>query len=298
MGGLLLLSALFQLALATLFVYLAYSDLRARRQFSQRMGSGPRPAAGNRGVLRGIGGSSLGRRALNMDSETQQLLIRLGWRKTSQQSLFSAIQLGTPVVLLILTVLVQIILEKPLQPVWIAPIFAVGIGYLIPKRWLAWAAKNRQEQLAEEVTTFIPLIRILFDVGMTVEQALRVLSKESERILPHLSSELRQVLARVDAGLELGRELHDMALMLDVDEVTDCVVILEQLIVQGGGAMVSLLRLKELIDDRHHTALEERISKLSGKMSVVMMVFLFPALLIVLAGPGFIAIVGALGELR
>lgn len=298
MGGLLLLSALFQLGLAALFVYLAYSDLRARRQFSQRMGSGPRPATGGGGVLRGIGGSSLGRRALNMDSETQQLLIRLGWRKTSQQSLFSAIQLGTPVVLLILTVLVQIIVEKPLQPVWIAPIFAVGIGYLIPKRWLAWAAKNRQEQLADEVTTFIPLIRILFDVGMTVEQALRVLSKESERILPHLSSELRQVLARVDAGLELGRELHDMALMLDVDEVTDCVVILEQLIVQGGGAMVSLLRLKELIDDRHHTALEERISKLSGKMSVVMMVFLFPALLIVLAGPGFIAIVGALGELR
>jgi len=27
-------------------------------------------------------------------------------------------------------------------------------------------------------------------------------------------------------------------------------------------------------------------------------VFLFPALLIVLAGPGFIAIVGALGEMR
>ena len=148
------------------------------------------------------------------------------------------------------------------------------------------------------MTTFIPLLRILFDVGMTVEQGLRVLAKEAEGILPNLSAELRQVLARVDAGLELGRELRDMAAALEVYEVTDCVVILEQLIVQGGGAMASLLRLKELIDDRHHTALEERVSKLSGKMSVIMMVFLFPALLIVLAGPGFIAIVGALGEMR
>lgn len=296
MGGLLLLSALLQLLLALLFIYLVYGDLRARRQFNQRMGTISRVSGG--GMMRGIGGSSLGRRTLSMDSETVQLLNRLGWRKRSQQSMFSAIQLGTPIVLLLLVVIVQLLLNKAPQPIWLAPVFALGIGYLLPKRWLAWAAKSRQERLAEEVTTFIPLLRILFDVGMTVEQGLRVLAKESEGILPNLSAELRQVLTRVDAGLELGRELHDMAALLEVYEVTDCVVILEQLIVQGGGAMASLLRLKELIDDRHHTALEERVSKLSGKMSVIMMIFLFPALLIVLAGPGFIAIVGALGELR
>lgn len=296
MSALLILSALLQLALALLFLYLAYADLRARRQFSQRMGTLSRVSGG--GVMRGIGGSSLGRRTLSMDSETLQLLNRLGWRKRSQQSMFSAIQLGTPIVLLAVVLIVQLLMSRPAQPVWLAPVFALGIGYLLPKRWLAWAAKNRQEALAEEVTTFIPLLRILFDVGMTVEQGLRVLAKEAETILPNLSAELRQVLGRVDAGLELGRELRDMAAALEVYEVTDCVVILEQLIVQGGGAMASLLRLKELIDDRHHTALEERVSKLSGKMSVIMMMFLFPALLIVLAGPGFIAIVGALGELR
>ncbi|PZW65931.1 tight adherence protein C [Pseudomonas sp. URMO17WK12:I1] len=296
MSALLLLSALLQLVLALLFLFLAYADLRARRQFSQRMGTLSRMSGG--GVMRGIGGSSLGRRTLSMDSETLQLLNRLGWRKRSQQSMFSAIQLGTPIVFLALVLFVQLLMSRPPQPAWLAPVFALGVGYLLPKRWLAWAAKNRQEALAEEVTTFIPLLRILFDVGMTVEQGLRVLAKEAETILPNLSTELRQVLTRVDAGLELGRELRDMAAALEVYEVTDCVVILEQLIVQGGGAMASLLRLKELIDDRHHSALEERVSKLSGKMSVIMMMFLFPALLIVLAGPGFIAIVGALGELR
>jgi tight adherence protein C len=73
-------------------------------------------------------------------------------------------------------------------------------------------------------------------------------------------------------------------------------VILNQLIHQGGGAMKSLLSLKQLIDDRRLTRLQEYISKLSAKMSVVMMVFLFPALLIVLAGPGFMAISKALAS--
>lgn len=61
--------------------------------------------------------------------------------------------------------------------------------------------------------------------------------------------------------------------------------------------MSSLLSLKELIDDRRMTTLQERVSKMSAKMSIVMMVFLFPALLIILAGPGFIAIIQALGDM-
>ena len=62
-----------------------------------------------------------------------------------------------------------------------------------------------------------------------------------------------------------------------VDEFTDTCVILQQLIHQGGGAMKSLLTLKALLDDRRLTRLQEYISKMSAKMSVVMMLFLFPA---------------------
>ncbi len=74
--------------------------------------------------------------------------------------------------------------------------------------------------------------------------------------------------------------------------------ILQQLLHQGGGAMKSLQALKQLLDDRRLTRMQEFISKMSAKMSVVMMVFLFPALLIVLAGPGFIAISKAIGHLK
>ena len=63
-----------------------------------------------------------------------------------------------------------------------------------------------------------------------------------------------------------------------------------------GGAMKSLQALKALLDDRRLTRMQEYISKMSAKMSVVMMVFLFPALLIVLAGPSFIAISRAFGS--
>ncbi|GAB7532600.1 type II secretion system F family protein [Pseudomonas sp. 3A(2025)] len=246
--------------------------------------------------LRLLGDTRLGHRVISMDSETQDLLNRVGWRRASKRSLFAACQIGVPIGLLGVTLAVQFLFYKDIEQPIVAPMFAVGLGYILPKRILAAAAKYRQKQVVVEISTFIPLLRILFESGMAVEQALRVLSNEGKDLLPVLSEEIRLILIRVDSGLELGEELRKTSGLLAVDEFSDTCVILNQLIHQGGGALRSLLALKQLIDDRRLTRLQEYISKLSAKMSVVMMLFLFPALLIVLAGPGFIALSHALGS--
>ena len=246
--------------------------------------------------LRAVGSSKVGQRSVSLDNETQALLTRLGWRTASQRSLFAAFQVGTPVVLAGLVFVGHKVFYPDAGNLGVALLFGLAIGYLIPKRLLALAAARRQQQIANEVSTFIPLLRILFESGMAVEQALRVLSQEGQQLLPVLTGELRLVLARVDSGLELGQELQKTASLLAVDEFDDTCVILQQLIQQGGGAMKSLQALKALLDDRRLTRMQEYISKMSAKMSVVMMVFLFPALLIVLAGPSFIAISRAFGS--
>lgn len=246
-------------------------------------------------LLLQLGRSRIGQRLLSLDSETQQLLSRIGWRRANRRALFTALQLGTPLVFLALVLLWQLLFGSPLRHAWLLPVLSIGAGLLLPKRLLAFAAARRQRQLAAEISTFIPLLRILFDSGLTVEQALRVLSIEGRTIMPNLSLELSNVLSRVDSGLELAEQLQQLDRHLAVDEVRDCLVILQQLIRQGGGAMSSLLALKQLLDQRRLTGMQEHISKLSAKMAVVMMVFLFPALLIVLAGPGLSAISRALG---
>ena len=243
--------------------------------------------------MRAVGSSKFGQRSVSMDSETQVLLNRVGWRTASQRSLYAAFQIGTPVAFAGLIFLGHELFFPGSGNLMLVLLFALALGYLIPKRMLAYVAKKRQQEVAVEVSTFIPLLRILFESGMAVEQALRVLSLEGRQLLPVLTAELRVMLARVDSGLELSQELNKTAALLDVDEFNDTCVILQQLIQQGGGAMKSLQALKELLDDRRMTSLEEYISKMSAKMSVVMMVFLFPALMIVLAGPSLMAIARA-----
>ncbi|WP_371135552.1 type II secretion system F family protein [Pseudomonas sp. PD9R] len=288
-----LLSSLLFL-MASLLLFSVVLELRRRaRQVVQRL-DGKTPGAHRFSQwLHVLGASRIGQQSVKLDNETQTLLNCLGWRSTRKRALYAAFQVGVPVLALALSLLIQELFFMHVVNPWLAPAFATGIGYLLPKRLLAAAAHQRQKKLAIEISTFIPLLRILFESGMAVEQSLRVLSNEGKQLLPTLTHELRLVLARVDSGLELGDELNKASRLLAVDEFTDTCVILQQLIHQGGGAMKSLLALKLLLDDRRLTRLQEYISKMSAKMSVVMMLFLFPALLIVLAGPGFTALARA-----
>lgn len=287
-----LLSALLLLLAAGLLFAAGIRALIQRRTLLYRMGS---ERSSRQRAFAHLGRETMGRWRWNLDPEVTQLLNQLGWRRPGKRAVFFAVQLGLPLVSVLIAGVLFALGDG--EGMVFTLIFAAGIAFLLPKRWLARAVKQRQERLGTEVSTMIPLLRMLFDVGMTVEQALRALVNEGDGILPELCSELNWVLSRVDAGLDLGAELQQMAVLLDVDEVTDCVTILEQLLRQGGGAMASLLSLKQLLDERRMTALQEKVSKMSAKMSVVMVAFLFPALLIVLGGPGFIAIFKALGGL-
>ena len=288
-----LLCAVLLLAGCALLLSQWVRQRRRQRLVEQRLQGRAREPDALGGWLQRLGNSRLGQRSLNLDSETRQLLDRVGWRRSRQRSLFAAVQVGLPFCLMGAGVVVQEVFFRETRSPWLFPLMGLGLGYLVPKRVLAWLAVRRQRQVAQEVATFIPLLRILFESGMAVEQSLRVLSNEGKLLMPTLTHELRLVLARVDSGLELGDELHKVTRLLAVDEFTDTCVILQQLLHQGGGAMKSLLSLKQLLDDRRLTRLQEYISKMSAKMSVVMMLFLFPALLIVLAGPAFTAIARA-----
>ncbi|MCU1723982.1 type II secretion system F family protein [Pseudomonas sp. 5P_5.1_Bac1] len=290
--ALLISAALFLLTFVLLVVHLARQHRREQLVATRLQGRASAELARD-GWLERLGSSALAQRALSLDGETRLLLDRIGWRRTRQRSLFAALQIGVPLCAVLIAVLVQQFFYADSKTPWMLPMFALGIGYLLPKRILAYVAARRQQQIADEVSSFIPLLRILFDSGLAVEQSLRILGTEGRQLLPVLSQELQLILVRVDSGLALAPELEKTAKLLSVDEFNDTCVILQQLLTQGGGAMKSLLALKQLLDDRRLTRLQERISKMSGKMSVVMMVFLFPALLIVLAGPGLTALARA-----
>lgn len=179
------------------------------------------------------------------------------------------------------------------------PMFQSGfagltIGFIGSRKVLRWLAERRRQAIREEMPIVLNLMRLLFDAGLSLEHTLKAIGEQGKHITPHLASEFSWVLQRIQHGQERGDALEDMARRLDVDELTATVSILKQAARYGGNLRDSLMRYIKLMEDRRMTELRDKVGKMSAKMSVVMMLFMFPALILFLAGPGFMAVVRTL----
>lgn len=245
-----------------------------------------------RGVVRRMGHSKLARWLPNIEHiETVQLLKQAGWYSAGGRSFFYMATWLTPLTLTFAALIYFLARFGELdQQAWAMVFIFATLGYLLPKHILRRRAKERRSKLSREMPTAIYLLRMLFDAGLSIEHALRVLQQEGQLLTPELATELSKVLRQIDAGLEPADALSEMAAPLEVNELNDLVAILKQVSRHGGNIRETLVQFAQLMEERQLSALREYVNVLSGKMSVVMMVFLFPALLIFLAGPGFMAL--------
>jgi len=292
----LLLIVLLSVLLLVAAQYQSHSaDIATQRRFYELLEKNSGDAAAERswarGVVRRMGHSGLARWIPKIEQhETVQLLRQAGWYTTTGRALFYLSVWVVPI-LLMLVVFIYVLAAGSLNQETLAQLFMAGaLGFLLPKNVLRRAAKARRQTLSMEMPTAVHLLRMLFDAGLSTEHALRVLHTEGKLLTPELSKELRVALRQVDAGLDPADALAEMAAPLEVNELTDTVAILKQVSRHGGNIRETLVKFAKLMEDRQLSALREYVNVLSGKMSVVMMVFLFPALLIFLAGPGFMAL--------
>lgn len=227
--------------------------------------------------------------------EMRTLLTQAGWYDRETRMLVKGGLFLSPFLTAFITAVMALGAEW--NTVRIAEVILMGFvaGLLLPRYLLRYLAGRRRELIIEEVPVMVRMISVLFEAGLSLEVTLKTLRDNGSGILPNLSVEIGRMLVRVESGMDRVEALELMARELDIQELTDAVSVLSHTAVAGGSVRQSLARIAELIEDRNRTRLRERVGRLSAKMTVVMVVFLFPALFIFLAGPGLVAIAKALG---
>ena len=148
-----------------------------------------------------------------------------------------------------------------------------------------------------EVPLLIHLLVLLFESGLATRQALSSIVREGEGVLPELGREFDLVVRQVEAGADLGDTLRNLCDVLPVDDLVTVLGILRQVERYGGELREPLLETLKAIEEQRGYELRERVNLMSGRMTLVMVLFFFPALMIFVAGPAFLAIIIALDKL-
>jgi len=236
-------------------------------------------------------------RLTDADGETARLLIQAGWRDLESRVGYYVFQAVTPVVLVGLAICGWLFIGgEYFQPPWVYAIFALAVilSMLLPRMVLRSIAGSRQQRIRKEVPLFVHLLIMLYDAGLSTRQAFTNLVREGQGVLPELGKEIQVALRQIEAGADSSEVLRALGDALQVDDFTSILGVMRQVDRYGGEIREPLHDALKVIEERQALDLRERVNLISGRMTVVMVLFFFPGLLLFIAGPAFVSILKAL----
>jgi tight adherence protein C len=172
-----------------------------------------------------------------------------------------------------------------------------AIGFMAPKWVLGRIAAGRRERAATELPLFIDLLRLLQGVGLSLDQSLQIMATDFLHVLHVLGYELGIANAQYSQGRTREHSLHRLATLHKNENLRGLVSLLVQVDRHGGAVQEPLRVFSDRLRESRRSEMKERIGKITVKMTGVMVTTLLPALVIVTAGPGFIAIFRSLGTI-
>jgi tight adherence protein C len=167
-------------------------------------------------------------------------------------------------------------------------LFAVGgglLGYLLPDTFVTMKTRSRRDRIGADLPNALDLLAVSVEAGLGFDAAV---ARLCERIGGPLAEELRLLLQEMRIGESRENALKKLAARTDVPVIGSFVRAMVQAD-QLGMSIGRILRV-QANDARlkRQAAAEERAMKAPVKMLIPTVLFIFPAMFLVILGPAFI----------
>ena len=178
---------------------------------------------------------------------------------------------------------------------WSAAGFAVG--FMAPKWWLKHRAARQRERVANELPLFVDMLGLLQSVGLSLDQSLQVIASDFQHVMPVIGAEVARANRQYSQGRTREHAYQRMAGLHGNQHLMDFITLVNQVDKHGGAVQEPIRQFGERLRMHRKSGMKARIGKITVKMTVVMVTTLLPALVIVTAGPGFLAIIRSVGSM-
>jgi tight adherence protein C len=159
------------------------------------------------------------------------------------------------------------------------------LGYLLPNTWLRVKIKANQKALTNGLPDGLDLMVICVEAGLTIDAALHRVGEELKLAHPALSRELGIAHMETRVGLSRAESLKNLGQRTGNTALQSLTAMLTQADRFGTSIAQALRVHAESLRTARQCAAEEQAAKASVKMSFPLVLFIFPATFIILAGP-------------
>ena len=168
---------------------------------------------------------------------------------------------------------------------WLAVMAAGLLGYVAPSIYLDRRISARRNEHRAGFPDFMDLLVVCADSGLSMEAALERVGRELGESYPSLCANLHMANLEIRAGRTMTEALDHLGDRLGLDEARSFATLIQQS-AELGSSITDALRVYS--DDMRHKRLsraEEKAYSLPAKLTIPMMLCIFPVLFVVILLP-------------
>jgi tight adherence protein C len=217
----------------------------------------------------------------------QAKLIQAGIYTERAIPLFLGVKLGG---LLVLPILVLFLLwgGASQRALIVITISLCVLAYLLPNLLLNRMISSRQKKIREALPDALDLLVVCVEAGQGLDAAIKRVAEDLQESSPIISQELLLVNLEIMAGLERQQALKNLGERTGVEELVSLCNILIQSDRFGTSIALALKTQSDYIRTARRQKLEGLAAKTPVKLLFPMLLFIFPAIMVVILGPAVI----------
>jgi tight adherence protein C len=167
-------------------------------------------------------------------------------------------------------------------------ITGAGLGFMLPGLWLGSAISDRQNKLRRGLPDILDLLVVSVESGLALDAGIKRVGDEMERVHPELAEEFRISTRETQMGIRRAEALDNLATRTGVDEIRSLVSVIAQAERFGTSVAKALRTQGETLRTKRRQKAEEKAQQTAVKLMIPLVLFIFPAMGVVLAGPAAI----------
>jgi tight adherence protein C len=168
---------------------------------------------------------------------------------------------------------------------------AVLLGWRLPDFGLLIAARRRQEKIDRSLPDALDLLVISAEAGLSLEQGIEFISRELTKAAPELGHELETMSAELRVLGDRRSALQNFADRIDLPAARGIISTLVQTMRFGTPLAHSLRILAAEMRAARLLRIEARAARMPVLMTIPLMGFILPSLVMVICGPAILQII-------
>jgi tight adherence protein C len=166
-----------------------------------------------------------------------------------------------------------------------------GVAFYLPDMVLWWFKKSRQDNIFFGLPDALDLMVVCVEAGLGLDQAMRKVSEEMKKTYAIIAEEFGLCNLQLQMGRARNDVLHELGARTGVDDLKALAAILIQADKFGSSIAQALRVQSDSMRTRRRQMAEEKAAKTAVKLIFPLVLFIFPAIFIVLVGPAAITMI-------